>query len=456
MAVVIVGAGPTGATLAYLLAMRGIEVILIEAARFERLFRGEGLMPGGLQALEQMGLLDLLSSLPTQQIQAWEFVVNGQTVVRAVEPESLGVFRPTIISQPAFLEAVLHQAQTYPNLRFVRGQVQELIWEADDNRVAGVVVRSTGQPASQSTGQPAGQPEIQQPEVQQPEVQQIEADLVIGADGRGSTLRRLASLPLAKLDYDADLLWFRLPAPLPLAPDLLAPDLGDSSHQSASARPDRRHTFYGFIRGSESFGAYTAWDASVKLAYLLPRQRAPLTDVDAKPSSRSPSDWASHLATLAPDWFAAHLRRHARDLEPPLLLNVVFGRCPTWHRPGLLLLGDAAHPMAPIRAQGIHLAFRDVIVAANRLVPLLQSEVNDRRALDAALPLIQAEREPEISRCQMLQRQEQRQADLLCRFVVLRGTVSRLAPLLHPVITHRWMARQTELRFGTQPVKLLV
>jgi 2-polyprenyl-6-methoxyphenol hydroxylase-like FAD-dependent oxidoreductase len=439
MAVVIVGSGPTGATLAYLLATRGIEVILVEASGFERVFRGEGLMPGGLQALEQMELLDLLATLPTQQIQAWEFVVNHQTVVRAVEPESLGQFRPTIISQSAFLEALLRRAQTHPNLRFVRGSVQHLSWQAEGKRVAGVTVRLP----DQST-------------------EQIRADLVIGADGRGSTLRRLADLPLTKLDYAADLLWFRLPVPLPTAAD------------SKPAVPDRRHTFYGFIRGSESFGAYTAWDASLKLAYLVPRRNPSATDAPT-PSSRSPRDWAAHLAPIAPDWFAAHLRHHAAALEPPVFLNVVFGHCPTWHRPGLLLLGDAAHPMAPIRAQGINLAFRDVIVATNRLVPLLQSpgrQNSDRQdpgrqnpdrqspdrhqALDAVLPLIQAEREPEIQRCQTLQRQEQRQADLLCRFAILQGSVSRLAPLLQPAITHRWMARQTELRFGTQPIRLLV
>lgn len=433
MAVVIVGAGPTGATLAYLLAARGIEVILVEAAGVERVFRGEGLMPGGLQALEQIGLLDLLSSLPTQQIQAWEFVVNDQTVVRAVEPEALGNLRPTIISQSAFLEALLHQAQTYPNLRLIRGTVQDLIWEADGHRVAGVVVRSAGQTAPQS----------------------IQADLVIGADGRGSTLRRLANLPLTQLDYDTDLLWFRLPVPLP--PD---PEPGNGGRkQMARPDPDRRHTFYGFIRGSESFGAYSSWDASLKLAYLMPRHRAQDSPAQnsPRPKHQSPSDWAVQLSTIAPDWFAAHLRRHAAALEPPVLLNVVFGRCPTWHRPGLLLLGDAAHPMAPIRAQGINLAFRDVIGAANRLVPLLQSDLYDlRSALDAALPLIQAEREPEVKRCQMLQRQEQRQADLLCRFTPLQRAVSGLAPLLHPVITHRWMARQTVLRFGTHLVKLLV
>ena len=53
--IIIVGAGHTGAALALLLVKAGINVTLIEAAKdFHRVFRGEGLMPSGLDALEQM------------------------------------------------------------------------------------------------------------------------------------------------------------------------------------------------------------------------------------------------------------------------------------------------------------------------------------------------------------------------------------------------------------------
>ena len=82
-----------------------------------------------------------------------------------------------------------------------------------------------------------------------------------------------------------------------------------------------------------------------------------------------------------------------------------FGRCPRWYAPGLLLLGDAVHPMSPIRAQGINMALRDVIVATKYLVFLLYERATDAAidaAIDAVLPQIQAEREPEIIRAQPL------------------------------------------------------
>lgn len=397
--VVIVGAGPTGATLAYLLAQHQIEVTLIEsAASFERVFRGEGLMPGGLQALEQMQLLDLLQHIPHRQIQAWQFVIDGYPILNVAEPESLGVYRPTIIPQPAFLEAVLQKAQAYPTFRFLQATVQDLL---DKNqRIGGVVVRQAGQE------------------------QTIAADLVIGADGRGSTVRRLAALPLKKLDYDTDVLWLRMAAALP--------------------EPAQK-IFYGFIRGAESLGAYTSWDDSIKFAYLLPRHQT---------LNWKAVDWAQRMATIVPPWFAEHIQTRAATLEPPVLLNVVFGRCPNWSRAGVLLLGDAAHPMAPIRAQGINVALRDSIVAANHLIPLLKPGAKPDR-LDQALLQIQAEREPEIQRAQKLQRQEQHQATLLCRFDLLRYLLTRTSPILRPVIEQRWLARQQDLRFGLQPVKLL-
>ena len=398
--IAIVGAGIAGATLAYLLVRQGIEVALIEAASsFDRVFRGEGLMPSGLYALEQMGLLDLLQQIPNRQIHAWEFVVDDRTVIRVNEPETLGIYRPTIIPQPLFLQEVVSRSQQYPSFQFIQGTVQDLQWEGD--RVSGVVIKQAGQQVT------------------------LPATLVIGADGRGSTVRRLANLLLKKLDYDTDVLWLRLPVPLPEA---------------------NRSTFYGFIRGTESLGAYTAWDDSLKFAYILPQENSRRQAIEWKTI-----DWASRIADILPPDLAEHVRSNAAELEPPLLLNVMLGRCPQWQRSGVLLLGDAAHPMAPIRAQGINLALRDAIVAANHLLPVLQSPV-EAAAIDAALLRIQAEREPEIIRCQALQRAEQAQATLLCRSALLRQTLTIAAPVLRPLIEKRWLARQKDLRFGLRPV----
>ena len=74
--VAIVGGGPTGVTLALMLVQRGIAVTLIEAASdFHRVFRGEALMPSGLNAFDEMGVSKILAEIPHRQLNAWEFIL---------------------------------------------------------------------------------------------------------------------------------------------------------------------------------------------------------------------------------------------------------------------------------------------------------------------------------------------------------------------------------------------
>jgi 2-polyprenyl-6-methoxyphenol hydroxylase-like FAD-dependent oxidoreductase len=165
-------------------------------------------------------------------------------------------------------------------------------------------------------------------------------------------------------------------------------------------------------------------------------------------------NWPEQLAAAAPPWLAEHFRAQGDTLDRPLLLSIVVGRCPQWHRSGLLLLGDAAHPMSPIRAQGINMALRDVVVAVNRLGPLLQQESLDLAVVDRTLGQIQADREPEIIRIQQLQEAEVAQARLLRNFGVLRHLVSRLAPAIGWGIGKSWRDRQRKLRQGCSEISL--
>ena len=121
--IAIVGSGPTGATLALLLVRQGIKVKLIEASsNFERLFRGEGLMPSGLDALKEMGLFKLLKDIPHQSIDSWDFLLSGKSLFCVDEPIETNGIPCTTVSQPHLLRKVIQEAQNYPEFEFIQGK----------------------------------------------------------------------------------------------------------------------------------------------------------------------------------------------------------------------------------------------------------------------------------------------------------------------------------------------
>lgn len=396
--VTIVGAGPTGATLALLLVKRGISVHLIEASRsFQRVFRGEGLMPSGLAALAEMGLTTMVEQLPHRALTAWEVVINRRLLFRVEEPIEAGGQPCTLVSQPALLEALIAAASAYPQFELLAPTtVQDLLWQ--EQRVVGVRLGDG---------------------------REVYSDLVIAADGRHSGLRQRAHLQLCQSSAPFDILWFKL---------------ADRPEMAAD------NVFSSIVQGRQSFGVFRSAESHLQIGWFWHPERSP----DWKQV-----DWAKTLAEASPDWLAQHIQTQAHTLERPVLLSVVVGYCPQWSVPGLLLLGDAAHPMSPVRAQGINMALRDVIVAANHLVPLLQEKAATA-AIDGVLPAIQAARQPEILRMQRLQAAEAGQAELLAKSEVLPWAVSRFAPLLGFPIRQSWVRRQRQLRQGVAPLRLTV
>jgi 2-polyprenyl-6-methoxyphenol hydroxylase-like FAD-dependent oxidoreductase len=394
--IAIIGAGPTGVTLALLLAQRGIQVKLIEASRsFRRIFRGEALMPSGLEAIEQMGLADIIANIPHRALDAWEFHIENRRIFRVDEPMVAGSRPCTLISQPAFLAAVIEKASAYQEFELIQGSaVRELLWQKE--RAAGVQLADGSQ---------------------------ILADLVIGADGRNSVVRQRANLSMNTAAQDFDILWFKLANSPSFAPE---------------------NVFHSVLHGRNAFGVFQGSAGDLQVGWSLHRDDPDWQQVD----------WPEQLAAAAPPWLAEHFRAQRDTFDRPLLLSIVVGRCPQWHRSGVLLLGDAAHPMSPIRAQGINMALRDVVVAVNRLVPVLQQQPVDLVEIDRALGQIQADREPEIVRIQQLQEAEVAQARLLRNFGVLGQLVSWLAPAIGWKIRKSWLKRQLQLRQGCTEILL--
>ena len=333
----IVGGGPGGAMLALFLARRGVPVTLLEMHKdFDREFRGDTIHPSVMEILDQIGLADKLHEIPHTKL-------TGPTIQFAdgpFRPFDLGRLKTRfpyilLVLQARFLEFITGEAAKYPQFKLVmRAQVQQMVEE--DGVVRGVRYLA-----------PDGMHEIR-------------ATLTVGADGRFSVLRHLAGFEPIKTSPPMDVLWFRLPK-LPGEPEITGGLFGGIG----------RGRIFVMLERTDH------WQAGL----VFPKgQYQELRAQGVEAVRRT-------IAEIEP-----HFARHAEyltDWHQLSLLSVESSRCPLWHKPGLLLIGDAAHVMSPVGGVGINYAIQDAVVAANVLIkPLLAGRVSD-----ADLAEVQRQRE---------------------------------------------------------------
>ena len=399
--VVIVGAGPAGATLALLLSRAGIGVTLVESNPSQRRsFRGEALMPSGLAALEQMALLPQLEGLPHRPLAGWRFVLNRRELFTAAEPLGGDPQRPcTLVNQPAFLDGVLREALATNHLEFLaQTTAKQLMWQA--GRIAGVVLGDGGR---------------------------LAADLVVACDGRSSRLRQESGLTLSTGSSPIDVLWFDLDGPKP--------------ETRPGPSPLQGH-FTTVVGHQGVFSLFESATGGVQLGWVL--------DASEPTPQRTPQEWIASFASQCPPDLANWLGQSGTGLQSPTRLSVQVGLAESWWKPGLLLLGDAAHPMSPVRAQGINMALRDAWVASQLLIPELQPTAQPlgQPKLDSALAAIEHARRGEIETLQTLQAQEAQRGELLRHNALLRCGLAISAPWVGGALGHHWSQLQKPLRIG--------
>ena len=323
---------------------------LLERQRdFAREFRGEFLMPSGVEALEQMGLAASLAAVPSYTLSSGALYLSGRPVLSAdLDVESLQFSPPRAVSQPGLLEMLVAEAGKSGQFRLERGaSVKELLVEND--MVVGVRART-------EDGE-----------------RDLRADLVVGADGRGSVVRRRGGLAALRFGQPMDIVWCKLPCP----EDWLGLRL----------YAGRGHLLIG----------YHTWDDTLQIAWVILKGRF------GELRGRGIEQWVEEMANHASPDFAAHLRAHAGTVQKPFLLSAASDCVERWSAPGILVIGDAAHTMSPVGGQGINIALRDAIVAANHLVPVLSGPTLDPDRLGGALLAIEKERMQEVAAIQRLQ-----------------------------------------------------
>jgi 2-polyprenyl-6-methoxyphenol hydroxylase-like FAD-dependent oxidoreductase len=321
----IVGGGPAGMMLGVLLARAGVEVTVLEKyPDFFRDFRGDTIHPSTLQMLYELGWLEAFLKLPHNELSSVAANVGGELM-------QIGDFShlPThckfiaLMPQWDFLNFLTERGRHYPTFH--------LLMETEGTGLVESGGRVTGVRAKSKEGEFV-----------------IDADLVVGTDGRHSTIRTAAKFEVQDLGSPMDVLWMRISKE---AGDPVQP-LGTLNGGRILVMIDR-DTYWqcAFIIPKGSF-------EQLKAAGIETLQR---DMVGAVPSLRD-------RVTQIDDWSKVSL------------LEVRVDRLNRWHGPGVLCIGDAAHAMSPIGGVGINLAIQDAVAAANVLAaPLLAGSVTDEQ-----------------------------------------------------------------------------
>ncbi len=323
---IIVGGGPAGVMLGLLLARRGVGVSLLEAHDdFDRMFRGDTVHPSSLELLDQLGLASRLLELDHARLERMT-LRSGDTQTTVADFSRLATPFPFIamIPQTRFLELLIDEARRHDSFELHMGaRVEELLRE--DDVVCGVRYRQRG------------------------ETKTLRGDLTVGTDGRASQVRKLAGFVPRKLGAPMDVLWLVLPRdPGESASGLTGFRVGRGRLVVVLARADAWQLGYVILKGDGRTVREAGLDAlRNEVASLVPE----LADrVDA-----------------IENWPDVHF------------LSVESSRVPRWHRPGLLVIGDAAHVMSPVGGVGINYAIQDAVATANLLArPLLEGALDER------------------------------------------------------------------------------
>ncbi len=314
----IVGGGPAGMMLGFLLARAGVEVVVLEKhGDFLRDFRGDTIHPSTLELMHELGILDDFLKRPHQELHQLSGQVGNETIPLA-DFSHLPTKCKFIAFMPQwdFLNFIAEHAQTYPTFH--------LKMQAEVIGLLEVTGRVTGVSVATEEGQ-----------------LNVKSDLVVGADGRHSVVRARAGLEVQELGAPIDVLWFRI-----------------------SRKPDDPGQVLGrFVRGK--IMVMLNRDDYWQCGFVIPKG-----DFDAL-KQRGLALFREDIANTAP-----YLRDRVNELndwEQIKLLTVVVDRLRQWYRPGLLCIGDSAHAMSPIGGVGINLAVQDAVAAANILAaPLSQ------------------------------------------------------------------------------------
>ncbi len=337
----VAGGGPAGVMLGFLLARAGVEVTVLEKhADFFRDFRGDTVHPSTLELMAELGLLDDFLKLPHQEVRSLKVAIGDQEY-DGPDFSHLPTRCKFIALMPQwdFLNFLAEQGKRYPAFHLLmKAEVTDLIEES--GRVAGVRAKTD-----------EGDLEVR-------------ADLVVGADGRHSTVRQRAGMQVDDFGVPIDVLWFRL-----------------------SKSIEEPSQVLGRIRNGKILVTIDRGDY-FQCGLIIPK--------GAFDEIRRQGLEAFRAGIVSAAPFLADTVHELDSWDKVKLLTVQVNRLRQWYRPGLLCIGDAAHAMSPAGGVGINLAVQDAVATAN----LLAAKLRQGTVTEADLRRVQERREMPVRRIQ--------------------------------------------------------
>lgn len=318
--VCIVGAGPGGALLGYLLAKNGISTIVLERhTGIDKEFRGEHLNQDGEQVLKKYNLFDQVKRaglLFMERIEYWHHGNVIKTVTPADGEQHLGIHVP----QRNLLSALIQQSTPYKDYKLMMGtKVTELLFSKNGS-VNGLKAIK-------------GDEEVI-----------ITCKIVVGADGRFSTVRRLAEIPFTTIKHGYDLLWAKIPSPKGWEP-----------------------TIKNALVGDKQLALFTQAGGFIQIGWNIAEDSYPTI----KKQSFAP--FIEQVSKAFPE-LTETVRQHIQSWNDFILLKVQSCQCPVWAKDGVVIFGDAAHTMSPTGAFGINCALLDADVLADVIFEALDKQ----------------------------------------------------------------------------------
>lgn len=307
----VAGGGPAGVMAGLLFARAGCSTVVLEKhADFLRDFRGDTVHPSTLEIMHELGLLEDFLKRPHQRLARLSGVFGG----RRLDITDFSRLKTTckfiaFMPQWHFLDFLTEAACSLPTFSIeMQAKVFDLV-EGEDQRIAGVK-------AETAEGQLT-----------------VRSKLVIGADGRHSTVRAQAGLKVINVGAPIDVLWFRVPR-----------ERRDGDEPLLNTGPG--HIVITIDRGDYYQCAFVIEKGAAE------RIKAQGIQSFRKSVAKTAPRLGPHISAL-------------RSFDEVSLLTVVIDRLERWSRPGLLMIGDSAHAMSPVGGVGINLAVQDAVAAAN-------------------------------------------------------------------------------------------